>query len=82
LRCARYVEQSPLPISRGPDTCRTKSGSDVERAPPVIGSACVVSPVATSTQPRSSSALVKKSPSRRSSPVATQVVPFWQTPRW
>src|SRR3954451_22112993 len=54
------------------------SGSDVERAPPVIGSGCVVSPVATSTHPRSSTALVKKSPSRRSSPVATHVVPFWQ----
>src|SRR5438874_4457141 len=54
------------------------SGSDVDRSPPVIGSGWVVSPVATSTQPRSSTALVKKSPRRRSSPVATQSVPFWQ----
>src|SRR5256885_4898578 len=54
------------------------SGSDVARSPPVIGSGCVVSPVATSTHPRSSTALVKKSPKRRSSPVATHVVPFWQ----
>src|SRR4051794_2350179 len=37
----------------------------------------MVSPEAISTHPRSSTALVKKSPSRRSSPVATHSVPFW-----
>src|SRR4051794_37449277 len=48
------------------------------RGPLEIGSGLVVSPVATMTQPRSSIPLVKKSPRRRSSPVATHVVPFWQ----
>src|SRR5215212_7821588 len=71
-------EQSPLPIRRGPVFWRTYSGAATLRSPPVTGSLSIVSPEAMIAQPRSSIALVKKSPSRRSSPVATQVVPDWQ----
>src|SRR3954447_1893362 len=70
--------QSPPPRSAGPLFWCRKSGSAVSRSPPVIGSFCIVSPVPMITQPCSSTALVKKSPRRRSSPVATQVVPDWQ----
>src|SRR4051812_519583 len=71
-------EQSPPPRSAGPAVCLTKSGRAIGRPIPVTGSGLVVSAVATITQPSSSTPLVKKSPSRRSSPVATHVVPFWQ----
>src|SRR4051794_39344313 len=71
-------EQSPPPRSAGPDVCLAKSGRAIGRPIPVTGSGLVVSAVATITQPRSSTPLVKKSPSRRSSPLATHVVPFWQ----
>src|SRR4051812_25948522 len=54
-------------------------GSAIGRGPPLIGSGRVVSPEAISSQPLGSSAFVKKSPSGRSWPVATQVVPPWQT---
>src|SRR4051794_23923018 len=71
-------EQSPPPRSAGPDVCLAKSGSAIGRPCPVPGSGLVVSAVATITQPRSSTPLVKKSPRRRSSPVASHVVPLWQ----
>src|SRR4051812_28045513 len=71
-------EQSPPPRSAGPDVCWMNSGRAIGRPMPVIGSAVVVSAVAIITQPRSSTPLVKKSPRRRSSPVATHVVPLWQ----
>src|SRR3954453_12048257 len=71
-------EQSPPPRRAGPEVCLTKSGSAIGRPIPVTGSGLVVSAVATMTQPRSSTPLVKKSPRRRSSPVATHVVPLWQ----
>ena len=50
--------------------------------PCVFGSRCVVSPDAIITQPRESMEFVKKSPRRRSLPVATQSVPPWQTEFW
>src|SRR3954452_23715128 len=69
--------QFPFPTSLGPEVWRSRIGSETGRGPPVIGSGCIVSPETISTHPRSSTALVKKSPSRRSSPVATHSVPFW-----
>ena len=62
-----------------------KSGTDTGSGAPVTGSVWVASPVAIITQPRWSTALVKKSPRRRSfEPFgsklsATQVVPPWHT---
>src|SRR4051794_18969573 len=51
--------------------------------PPVTGSGIVVSLVPITTQPFWSTAFVKKSPTRRSTPVATQSVPAWHTvPSW
>src|SRR3954447_5860259 len=73
----RHALQLPFPTSLGPNVWRSRMGSEIGRGPPVIGSGCIVSPEAISTHPRSSTALVKKSPSRRSSPVATHSVPFW-----
>src|SRR3954465_13014767 len=55
-------------------------GSEIWRAEPVTGSGLVVSPEAMNTQPRESIEFVKKSPRRRSCPVAAHVVPPWQTP--
>src|ERR1700686_4592258 len=52
---------------------------NIGRATAPVGSV-VVSPVAIITQPFSSTALVKKSPRRRSCPVATHVVPDWHVP--
>src|SRR3954447_9931304 len=75
---AASPEQSPPPRSDGPEFWCRNSGSAMLRGPPLTGSRLVVSPVPMITQPRSSTALVKKSPSRRSSPVATHVVPDWQ----
>src|SRR3954447_1592769 len=71
-------EQSPPPRSAGPDVCEMNSGRAIGRPMFVSGSGLVVSAVAIITQPRSSTLLVKKSPRRRSSPVATHVVPLWQ----
>src|SRR3954470_14483532 len=73
-------EQSPPPTSAGPEFWRRKIGSETARAWPVAGSGLVVSPEAMNAHPRASIELVKKSPSRRSWPVTTQVVPPWQTP--
>src|SRR3954465_14647992 len=55
-------------------------GSEIWRACPVTGSGLVVSPEAMNTHPRESIEFVKKSPRRRSCPVAAHVVPPWQTP--
>src|SRR3954447_11194368 len=79
-RFARVPEQSPPPISAGPELWRRKIGSEIARCCIVTGSGWVVSPEAMNAQPRESIELVKKSPSRRSWPVATHVVPPWQTP--
>src|SRR4051794_40012189 len=79
-RSARVPEQSPPPISAGPEVWRRKIGSEIARGIIVTGSGCVVSPEAMNAQPRESIELVKKSPSRRSCPVTTHVVPPWQTP--
>src|SRR5689334_11566704 len=67
-------------MSAGPESWRRMIGSEIARGPLLAGSGFVVSPEAIITQPRESSALVKKSPSRRSWPVTTHVVPPWQTP--
>src|SRR4051812_14777476 len=79
-RAAVSPEQSPPPTNAGPASCRMKIGNACWRGPPVAGSGFVVSPEAMNTQPRESTELVKKSPSRRSCPVAAHVVPPWQTP--
>src|SRR5437588_7212762 len=75
-----FLEQSPFPTSAGPELWRRIVGRLVGSGPPVTGSRRSVSPVAIITHPRESSWLVKKSPSRRSWPVAAQVVPPWQMP--
>src|SRR5436190_17258465 len=67
------------PVRLRPAFWCTKSGRLIGRGPPLSGSGWVVSPVPIITQPRSSSALVRKSPRRRSWPVATHVVPPWHT---
>jgi hypothetical protein len=59
VEAASYDVQVPLPIRRGPPTCRTKSGRAVGYGAPVVGSVSRVSPVAISTQPLASSAFVK-----------------------
>src|SRR3954447_6056212 len=79
-RPAVWPEQSPPPMSAGPESWRRMIGSEIARACPLTGSGFVVSPEAIIAHPRESMALVKKSPRRRSWPVATQVVPPWQTP--
>src|SRR4051794_26676591 len=75
---AASPEQSPPPRSDGPEFWCMNSGSAMLRGPPLTGSRLVVSPEPMITHPRPSIALVKKSPRRRSSPVATHVVPDWQ----
>src|SRR3954447_2522058 len=75
----RDALQLRFPTSDWPDVWRRNIGRLTVKGWPVVGSVCVVSPLAISTQPRRSSPLVKKSPRRRSFASATHVVPPWHT---